>query len=218
MKGASVEKSPERPMASVAEVKTLADAMPDDLRVAVLLAAWCQLRRGELLGLRRQDVDLLRRMLDVVVTRGPRRDGTELVKPPKTDAGRRTIAIPPNILPDLEHHLAAYVGPERDAWVVDAQPRTIDRAWVTARKSVGRADLHLHDLRHVGLTLAAATGATTAELMQRAGHASPAAALRYQHATEDRDLALADALADLATAADIVKIRSRDAGAISGAN
>ncbi len=33
--------------------------------------------------------------------------------------------------------------------------------------------------------------------MHRAGHASPAAALRYQHATKDRDRALADALAAL---------------------
>lgn len=104
------------------------------------------------------------------------------------------------------------------AWVVDVQPRTLDRAWVTARKSVGRTDLHLHDLRHVGLTLAAATGATTAELMHRAGHASPAAALRYQHATEDRDQALADALADLAAPADVVKIRPRDGRAIDGSN
>jgi hypothetical protein len=42
--------------------------------------------------------------------------------------------------------------------------------------------------------MAAATGATTAELMHRAGHASAAAALRYQHATQDRDRVLASAL------------------------
>lgn len=57
-----------------------------------------------------------------------------------------------------------------------------------------------------GLTWSAATGATVAELMRRAGHASPAAALRYQHATDDRDKALADALAGLVTKADVVPI------------
>lgn len=46
VKGASVEKSPERPMATVAEVKALADAMPDDLCVAVLLAACLGGRRS----------------------------------------------------------------------------------------------------------------------------------------------------------------------------
>ena len=71
-----------------------------------------------------------------------------------------------------------------------------------------------HDLRHAGLTWAAATGATIAELMRRAGHGSPAAALCYQHATEDRDRALADALAGLATAVAVVSIE-RDQPAAS---
>ncbi len=38
-KGASVEKAPERPVASVAEVQALAAAMPDHLRAGLLLAA-----------------------------------------------------------------------------------------------------------------------------------------------------------------------------------
>jgi hypothetical protein len=68
----------------------------------------------------------------------------------------------------------------------------------------GRPDLHLHDLRHSGLTWAAATGASTAELMRRGGHANPRAALRYQHATADRDKALADALGALAGQAPVI--------------
>ena len=56
----------------------------------------------------------------------------------------------------------------------------------------------MHDLRHSGLTWSAATDATVAELQRRAGHASPAVGMRYQHATDDRDRALADALAGLA--------------------
>jgi hypothetical protein len=50
--------------------------------------------------------------------------------------------------------------------------------------------------------------------MRRAGHGSPAAALCYQHATEDRDRALADALAGLATAVAVVSIE-RDQPAAS---
>jgi hypothetical protein len=37
--------------------------------------------------------------------------------------------------------------------------------------------------------------------MARAGHASPVAALRYQHATADRDVAIAAALSGLAETA-----------------
>ncbi|HSS11451.1 MAG TPA: hypothetical protein VLL25_16315, partial [Acidimicrobiales bacterium] len=50
------------------------------------------------------------------------------------------------------------------------------------------------DLRHTGNTWAAATGASTLELMRRMGHASAAAALRYQHATAERDREIADFL------------------------
>ena len=45
---------------SVAEVGAFADAMPERLRLFVLLGAWCGLRRGELLDLKRRDVDLMR--------------------------------------------------------------------------------------------------------------------------------------------------------------
>ena len=58
--------------------------------------------------------------------------------------------------------------------------------------------VRLHDLRHTGATLAAATGASTKELMNRLGHASSEAALRYQHATFDRDAVIAQALSELA--------------------
>jgi hypothetical protein len=42
--------------------------------------------------------------------------------------------------------------------------------------------------------LAAATGARTKELMARLGHSSTRAAMIYQHATRDRDQAIARAL------------------------
>jgi integrase len=51
-----------------------------------------------------------------------------------------------------------------------------------------------HDLRHSGNTLAAASGASTRELMTRMGHSSMRAALLYQHATRERDREIADAI------------------------
>jgi integrase len=59
-----------------------------------------------------------------------------------------------------------------------------------------------HDLRHFGLTLGAASGATTADLMHLAGHSDPAVALRSQHAEIDRDQAIADKLGAIMQAAD----------------
>ena len=46
--------------------------------------------------------------------------------------------------------------------------------------------------------MAARTGATLAELQQRLGHSTVAAALRYQHAVNGRDKAIATALSRMA--------------------
>ncbi len=68
------------------------------------------------------------------------------------------------------------------------------------------ADLHVHDLRHTGSTRSAQTGATLREVMARIGHSSPRAAMIYQHASRDRDQAIADAL-------DVLIQRGRDGAA-----
>jgi hypothetical protein len=45
--------------------------------------------------------------------------------------------------------------------------------------------------------------------MRRAGHKSAAAAMRYQHATSDRDAVLAAALSEMAQAAPVIPISER---------
>jgi len=52
------EPESDRPSVSVSEVAALAEAMPANLPLAVLLACWTSLRRAEILGLRRRDVDV----------------------------------------------------------------------------------------------------------------------------------------------------------------
>jgi integrase len=58
--------------------------------------------------------------------------------------------------------------------------------------------MRVHDLRHVGATLAAQAGATTKELMSRLGHTTPAMAMRYQIAAQERDVKIAEAMSALA--------------------
>jgi integrase len=210
--GAGVERPVERPIATLGEIEALAEAMPEHLSLIVLLAAWCQLRRGELLGLRRQDVDLLHATVQIEQSRTFTMDGTSLVKTPKTLASKRMLAIPRHLITVIQEHLAKFTGPSPTSLVFNGKtgiPLTrnvLQVSWQRARVKVGRPDLHFHDLRHTGLTLAAATGATTAELMHRAGHSSTSAALRYQHATKDRDRVLADALGALVSPAPVISM------------
>jgi integrase len=76
-------------------------------------------------------------------------------------------------------------------------PSTFYKSYYPAREAAARPDLRFHDLRHTGAVLAASTGATLAELMARLGHSTAGAAMRYQHAAQDRDRVIADALSAL---------------------
>jgi hypothetical protein len=89
-------------------------------------------------------------------------------------------------------------------------------AFSKARAICDLQTTRFHDLRHFSMTLAAATGASTKELMRRAGRASPAAALRYQHATEDRDQAIANAFDEMLSG-DVVHISKSDRSHPQGA-
>jgi integrase len=86
-----------------------------------------------------------------------------------------------------------FVGPEG----ARLRRSNFHRIWVKACATAGAPDLHFHDLRPTGGTLAAAPGASLKELMARLGHSSTRAALIYQHATRDRDQAIAQALGEL---------------------
>jgi len=203
IKGAGTERPAERPTLTVPQVYALADAIAPEFRALVLTGTFCGLRLGELLALRRRHIDLLHGRLTVAEQAQERRDGTVWFGPPKTEAGRRTVAVPPHVLPELKFHLDSYVGTGPDALLFagpDGDPvlrMRFYRAWRKATVAVGFPGVRPHDLRHTGNTLAAATGASTRELMARLGHASPRAALIYQHATEDRDGVLAKAISDL---------------------
>ncbi|WP_126636621.1 hypothetical protein [Embleya hyalina] len=67
--------------------------------------------------------------------------------------------------------------------------------WRRETRQFGVTDLHFQDLRHTGNVLAAETGATLRELMDRMGQSTSRAALIYQHARAGRDRAIADSIA-----------------------
>ena len=190
--------------ASLDELVTIVGALPERLRLAVLLGAWCALRYGEIAELRRGDIDLGKGLIRV--RRGVSwPDGKATVGTPKTKAGVRDVHIPPHVLPNVGDHLQKFTQSGADALLFPAlsgghmHPRTFGKAFDKARAAAGRPDLHFHDLRHTGAVLAAQTGATLAERLARLGHSTPGAAMRYLHAAADRDRAIAEALSQMVT-------------------
>lgn len=200
VKGAGRERAPERPVVTPEAVAKLSEAVDPRYGAMVLLAAYGSLRFGELAGLRRRSLDLLHRTVRVDEQAVELAGGKVIFGEPKSEAGRRAVAIPATLVQCLEAHLRDYVGSDPAALVFtspEGHPlrRTKFRPkWIAACREAGVTDLHFHDLRGSGATWAGAAGATISELMARLGHASPTTAMRYQHATAERDRMLADRL------------------------
>lgn len=202
VKGAATERTSERRVPTLEEVQRLADAIEPRFRAMVLVAAFAGLRRGECFGLARRHLHLDAEPPTVHVERArtyTAKDGL-VFQAPKTAAGVRTLALPGSLVTELRHHLDLWVDEDPEALLFTAQ-RSGDtpskmvwrRVWDNTRSETG-IDCTFHDLRHVAGTLNAVAGATLKEAMARLGHASPAAALRYQHAVRERDAEVASSV------------------------
>ncbi|MCO5317219.1 MAG: site-specific integrase [Microthrixaceae bacterium] len=211
IKGAGVERSAERPVATAEQVWALADAIEDHLEAFVLVAAFMGLRFSEAAGLQRRHVNVLHRTITVEqqLERVSRKTaehlgiGVEGFGPPKSDAGYRTLKVPPPLVPIIEAHLEEHseAGPDGLVFVGplggSLARSNFSGKFGEARRKAGLPDgFRFHDLRHTHMTVAAQSGASTAELMRRLGQSSPAAALRYQHATDSRDEEIASAVGE----------------------
>jgi integrase len=207
VKGAGAEHAAERPVLMPDQVLRLAEATEPRYRLMVLLAAFCSLRFAELVGLKRARLDLLHRVVVIEETAVELSGRPAGFGPPTSAAGRRHVTLPPELVELVEQHLAAHVGPRPDALVFpgpDGDPPTRNQfrtVWGRACRRAGISGVHLHDLRGSGSTWAAQGGATVREIMARLGHETPMMAMRYQHATKERDQVIADKLGALWRAA-----------------
>jgi integrase len=199
VKGGGTDRVTDRRIPNVDQVAALTQAMPEQYRAAVTLAAWGTLRRGEVLGLNRSDIDL--RAGTVLVERSLHEfyDGRLELGPTKNGDPRK-VYMPTSVMPALESHLRRFVGSESDAPLFlgatgrRLRPSNFGVIWEAARRRVDLKWVRVHDLRHFAATMFASTGASTKEIMSRGGWKSVAMVVRYEHASEERDARLAQAL------------------------
>ncbi|WP_418276399.1 tyrosine-type recombinase/integrase [Isoptericola jiangsuensis] len=194
--------APEDDVATPGQVEALYAAIPQPWRIAVLLAAWCQLRRGEVLGLQRRDIVWnIDRTAATLYVRRQKNGSTGGLTDPKSETGVRSMAVPPLMIDRLREHLDERVGAGAKSPIVPTSVKGKEHmsasrwnsVWADRRAAVAGLPegYRFHDLRHTGLTRFAQEGATLAELMRRGGHADIKVVLRYQKATMARDIELA---------------------------
>lgn len=176
----------------------------DRYRALVLLATFASLRWGEAVALVRRDIDLGAGAVSVRRQYLELDTGDLVIGPPKSRAGKRTVSFPAGIVPLIREHLRTHVAVDASALVFAGSNGGVLRRgnfrrasrWALAVETLGLPNLHFHDLRHTGNTLAAQSGASLRDLMDRMGHDSVRAAMIYQHATSEAGRAIADALND----------------------
>lgn len=158
--------------------KFLAVNRNDDLILLYRLMGLLGLRRGEALGLTWGDFDPRSRELRIERTLG--RVGAELVLgPPKSAAGRRTLAVDPQTSKAIEEHRRNHGARQNISlgWIFASGDEPLDPAHVSRRfgRLTAEAELpriRLHDLRHTSASIGLAAGESLIEVSRRLGHSS----------------------------------------------
>jgi integrase len=169
-------------VASPDEAEKLIAALPVEDRAAWATAMYAGLRRGELMALRVEDIDLAAGVIHV--RRGW--DDVEGEIDLKSHAGRRRVPVPAVLRDYLLDHLArtGRSGSDRIFGVSAASPFTsqlsvrADRAW----RKAGLDRITLHECRHTFASLMIAASVNAKALSTFMGHANISITLdRYGH-------------------------------------
>ena len=151
-----------------------------ETKMAILLAAFGSLRRGEICALTVDDFDGCRVRIckDIVMDK----DGYPITKhTPKTSSSNRTVILPQFVIDELDL-------PRLRGRIIKATPEMISNRFRRAVRMSG-ADIpfRFHDLRHYYVSIAHALGVPDAYVMAQGGWSSDSVMKRiYRSALQDR--------------------------------
>lgn len=177
---------------SVDQVLALADAMPARNRAMVITQAGLGLRLGELLSLRVQDIDFMRRTVRVEWQIAP---GARVRSAPKTRRSTRTVPLPQVVAEALSRHVAEFPPGEDGTLFTTRFGAPYAHAYYGTRifaAAVGRAGVPpsttSHDLRHHYASVLLAQGESVVAVAERLGHHNAALVLStYGHLMLDSE-------------------------------
>jgi integrase len=189
-------------------------AVADEHELAALwrLALLTGMRRGEMLGLKWEDLDLGKGLLAVKRTLSRGTGGAYTFGTPKTAHGRRSIALPRSAVESLQKHRLQQLErrlesdtPYHDQGLVFANemgeplhPNSVAYQFKRLISQAGVPVIRIHDLRHTSATLMLANNVHPKIVQERLGHANISMTLdRYSHVTMDMQRDAADRLDDL---------------------
>lgn len=159
--------------------ETFSGKYNSDIELTLILAAWLGLRMSEILGLKYEDIDNDHLEICRALVRGKY---GEVVKGPKTKAGKRRIRIPEEILKIID-------AMPRDSEFIISSPRsTINTHFNKICDNAGVPRFRIHDLRHFAASEALSLNIPNKYQMKRMGHSTEYMLQRvYQHVMKDKE-------------------------------
>ena len=185
------KKKPEIKTLSPKQIHSFVEKLKDqpaDIRVGYLLCLMCGLRRGEVLGLREEDVSTVFRWVTVKRARYVS-EGKDYIQTPKTAQSRRRLALPQLLADEIaalirEHHAQEWY--HSDFLIQDAFGDPLSPSVFSARIKDIEPDITVHGLRHTFATLLNANNVDIAQISAELGHSNLTTTLNiYTHVFGD---------------------------------
>ncbi len=156
-------------------------------RTLFLVAILTGMRRGEILGLKKGDIDWHNLQIGVKRTFSKGEFG-----PPKTKAGYRKIDMSPYLAHELKKHILRSAPSESDLVFCGSDGKPLDpdnlikREFLPALSRAGVKRIRFQDLRHTNASLRIEQGQNIKYIQKQMGHASIQTTLdRYGHLLKD---------------------------------
>lgn len=153
----------------------------------VRIAIETGMRSSEILTLRRNQIDLARRIVRLTDTKN---DSARTVPLTKTATEQFRAALANPIRP-IDTDLIFFGEPGKTG---KRRPYSFSTQWVAIRKKAGIPDLHFHDLRHEAVSRLVEAGLSDQEVSAISGHKSMQMLKRYTHLRAEDLVGKLDAL------------------------
>lgn len=167
------------------------------ITIAFKILFWTGIRRGELLALTFDDIDLEKKIINInkTYTKLKKKD---IINPPKTQKSKRIISISESLADDIREYVNYIYDYKKKDRIFTFGINFLSQHLKRICKISKVKPIRIHDFRHSHASLLIELGFTPLAISERLGHEKIQTTLdTYSHLYPNKDIALANKLNDL---------------------
>lgn len=177
-------------------IAVLATVTDISARIALQLLFYSGMRFGELLALTYRDLNFEQNTISITKSLQKRSNG-DLITPPKTENGIRTIVMPESIMQELQAYTRKIYDIQPDDHIFTFTKSLIRGNMQRGAKTAGVPFIRIHDLRHSHVSLLIDMGFTPHLIAERIGDTVQMVNNTYGHLYPNKHAEVAEKLEQL---------------------